>query len=174
MDEVEKAIQSPSNDTLSISPKHSISKSREPKKKLDDELETIPSEGSDDSSDDEFAFASTNLTREGIAKCMADLGMEDVESMHESRLLLRYFRYWSLDDLSKNLSGLLKDVNTNLVELVNDNYMKFITLGNSLDGCSDSANDVKIEVLNYKQKLQAENSTIRSIRLECYRQSFKI
>ncbi|KAF6012460.1 hypothetical protein HII13_001510 [Brettanomyces bruxellensis] len=162
MDEVEKAIRNPPSDTLSISPRHSLSRSKESSERPDEELETLSSEDSDGSSDEEFAFASKNLTRETISKCMSDLGMDNISDMDESKLLLKYFRYWSLDDLSKNLTGLLKDVNSDLVELVNDNYMKFISLGNSLDGCSDSANDVKIEVLNYRQKLQAENSNIIS------------
>lgn len=92
---------------------------------------------------------------------MDKMGMDTEDTLEPPELLLRYFKHWPLDDLSITLDGLLQDVNSELVQLVNDNYMKFITLGRSLDGSADLTNDIKIAVNGYGRELSAENSRIR-------------
>ncbi|VEU22379.1 DEKNAAC103384 [Brettanomyces naardenensis] len=110
----------------------------------------------------EFAFYSEELTRESLQDDMEQLDMNTAEQLDPSLLLLKNFKYWPLDDLSDNLQKLLREVDSDLVDLVNDNYLKFIALGKSIYGSLDITHDVKIDVSNYVRLLHGENDNIKS------------
>ncbi|QPG74764.1 hypothetical protein FOA43_002098 [Brettanomyces nanus] len=77
-----------------------------------------------------------------------------------SVILLQNYKYWSLDDLSDGLDQLLKEVDGDLVDLVNSNYLRFIDLGKSLDGSLDMTHDIKIDVANYIRRVKGANRQI--------------
>lgn len=127
------------------------------------DLETelgLDSPDSSSSDNESLTFYNQNLTRDSLQDHMDDLHMRDAQELDPSLLLLRYYKYWSLDDLSTTLGQLLKEVDQDLVELVNSHYLNFISLGKSMDGSQDLTRDIKIDLASYIKQLSKANSEI--------------
>ncbi|CDK26456.1 unnamed protein product [Kuraishia capsulata CBS 1993] len=76
--------------------------------------------------------------------------------------LFSNYRYTSLDDLSSELKHLLKELDTELVNLVNTDYSDFINLGKSMDGSVDLIHSIKVDVGNYQKELQKSQSKLKN------------
>lgn len=67
--------------------------------------------------------------------------------------LYKNHRFTSIDVLIKELSQLSKDLNQNLLDLVNHDYNDFINLGKSINGGLDIINDVSGDLKNFRGEL---------------------
>ncbi|KAG7695285.1 hypothetical protein KL930_003834 [Ogataea haglerorum] len=108
------------------------------------------------SSDDSLEFYST-LTRESFQYNVTKL---PEGRFSPSELLVQSYKYWSLDDLTKSLGSLLHEIDQELIDLVNNDYLNFIELGNSIDGSVDLIHDCKIDLNGYIRDLSVSNMKI--------------
>ncbi|KAG7876202.1 hypothetical protein KL938_004592 [Ogataea parapolymorpha] len=107
-------------------------------------------------SDDSLEFYST-LTRESFQYNLTKL---PEGQFSPSELLVQSYKYWSLDDLIKSLGSLLHEIDQELIDLVNNDYLNFIELGNSIDGSVDLIHDCKIDLNGYIKDLSISNTKI--------------
>lgn len=113
-------------------------------------------EDSDISSTSSFELYQGQLVRE---KVISQLNKEH-KDVSSSDFMLKYYKYRELNDMSKGLDNLIQGIDTDLIQLVNDNYLSFIKLGKSIDGSLDLIHDVKIDVSNYLKNLKHNNTLI--------------
>ncbi|KAG7833012.1 hypothetical protein KL943_004460 [Ogataea angusta] len=107
-------------------------------------------------SDDSLEFYST-LTRESFQYNLTKL---PEGPFSPSELLVQSYKYWSLDDLTRSLGSLLHEIDQELIDLVNNDYLNFIELGNSIDGSVDLIHDCKIDLNGYIKDLSISNMKI--------------
>ncbi|KAH3669468.1 hypothetical protein OGAPHI_001589 [Ogataea philodendri] len=107
-------------------------------------------------SEDSLDFYST-LTRESFQYNLAKLPPGEFDP---SRFISQSYKYWSLDDLTKSLGSLLHEIDQELIDLVNNDYLNFIQLGNSIDGSVDLIHDCKIDLNGYIRDLSLANVKI--------------
>lgn len=69
--------------------------------------------------------------------------------------LYKNFRFISLQDLYSELSNLHKDLDTELLNLVNDDYADFVSLGKLInnDNFLNLMSSIKLSVVNYKENV---------------------
>jgi conserved oligomeric Golgi complex subunit 2 len=63
-------------------------------------------------------------------------------------------RFQTLEDLRAELTTLSRTIETELFELVNDNYTDFLDLGNALKGGEGRVEEVRVGVLGFERELQ--------------------
>ncbi|GME82329.1 unnamed protein product [Ambrosiozyma monospora] len=71
--------------------------------------------------------------------------------------LLKHYKFWSLDDLLQSLQSLTSEIDTELINLINSNYLNFIKLGNSIDGSFDLIQNLKVDLNGYIKSLETQN-----------------
>ncbi|ODV87532.1 hypothetical protein CANARDRAFT_6062 [[Candida] arabinofermentans NRRL YB-2248] len=117
-------------------------------------------DGDDVSSSDNLEFYS-NLTRESFQYNLSKLPNND-NTFNPSEFLTINYKYWSLDDLIKSLKSLLEEIDFELIELVNSDYLYFIQLGKSIDGSIDLIHNCKIDLNGYIKELSLNNLKINN------------
>ncbi|GMM29092.1 hypothetical protein DAMA08_018080 [Martiniozyma asiatica (nom. inval.)] len=119
----------------------------------------INNSGIDLSNDDSDFELEDKLYRERIIGQLQD---EEQHQQHTlpSEFLLKHYKYWSLNDLSLGLNDLLQELDKELINLVNNNYLQYINLGKSIDGSLDMIHDIKIDLKKYSKELINENDQI--------------
>lgn len=85
---------------------------------------------------DEFPYPLT-ITRSSFA---------DNPDFDPDTFLYTNHRFTALDSLITDLSTLSRTLNQDLLDLVNDEYSKFIQLGMSIDGCLEQINNISLDV----------------------------
>ena len=60
-------------------------------------------------------------------------------------------RFQTLEDLQTELRELSQSLNKELVDLVNDNYQDFLTLGGTLRGGDEKAEDIRVGLLGFQR-----------------------
>lgn len=85
---------------------------------------------------DEFPYPLT-ITRNAFA---------DNADFDPDTFLYTNHRFTSLDSLISDLTTLSKTLNQDLLDLVNEEYSKFIQLGMSIDGCLEQINNISLDV----------------------------
>lgn len=73
------------------------------------------------------------------------------------QFLFDHYRFTSLEDLQAELSSLLKELDQELFNLVNNDYFDFINLGKSLEGGESLVDRLRVDVSRYRKKLTDEN-----------------
>ncbi len=63
-------------------------------------------------------------------------------------------RFQTLEDLRSELSQLSQQVQTELVDLVNDNYTDFLSLGSSLSGGEEKIEEIRLGMLGFERDVQ--------------------
>ena len=63
-------------------------------------------------------------------------------------------RFQTLEDLRSELASLSQQIQTELVDLVNDNYSEFLTLGSSLSGGEEKIEEVRVGLLGFERDVQ--------------------
>lgn len=76
------------------------------------------------------------------------------------QFLFDHYRFTSLEDLQAELSSLLKELDQELFNLVNNDYFDFINLGKSLEGGENLVDRLRVDVSKYRKKLKDENSRL--------------
>lgn len=84
-----------------------------------------------------------------------DFQDKDAEDFDVDSFLYKKHRFTSIDLLRKELSGLLKDLNQELLDLVNQEYGNFIKLGRSIEGSLELLHKVQIELQSFNRSLLA-------------------
>ncbi|GMG21522.1 unnamed protein product [Ambrosiozyma monospora] len=103
---------------------------------------------SDSISDSDSLNFSTELTRESF----------QLNNFNDpTSFLLKHYKFWSLDDLLQSLQSLTSDIDTELINLINSNYLNFIKLGNSIDGSFDLIQNLKVDLNGYIKSLETQN-----------------
>ena len=79
-------------------------------------------------------------------------------------------RFQTLEDLQTELRELSQLLNKELVDLVNDNYQDFLTLGGTLRGGDDKVEDIRVGLIGFqrdiaglKSKLDARREEVREL-----------
>lgn len=79
-------------------------------------------------------------------------------------------RFQTLEDLQTELRELSQSLNKELVDLVNDNYQDFLTLGGTLRGGDEKVEDIRVGLLGFqrdvaglKSKLDARRGEVRAL-----------
>lgn len=85
---------------------------------------------------------------------------DNSDSFDISKFLLDHYKYRDLGDLSSGFASLIEEIDSELIENVNENYLSFINLGKSIDGSFDLIHDVKIELSDYLKNLRLSNESI--------------
>lgn len=63
-------------------------------------------------------------------------------------------RFQTLEDLRSELASLSQTIQTELVDLVNDNYADFLSLGTSLSGGEEKIEEVRVGLLGFERDVQ--------------------
>lgn len=92
---------------------------------------------------EEFALP-VIITREDFADC---------PEFDPDAFLYNNHRFTSLDSLLRDLRELSKNLNQDLLDLVNSEYTSFIQLGQSIGGCLELINSVSLDVGKFNQQL---------------------
>ncbi|KAH3688085.1 hypothetical protein WICPIJ_000927 [Wickerhamomyces pijperi] len=87
-------------------------------------------------------------------KSLTDLNSSEFQV---DKFLFEHYRYTVLDDLQNELNVLLKELDQELFDLVNDDYFEFIKLGKALDGGEGLIDTLRIDVGKYRKKLVDED-----------------
>ncbi|ODQ79929.1 hypothetical protein BABINDRAFT_161595 [Babjeviella inositovora NRRL Y-12698] len=74
--------------------------------------------------------------------------------------LYKHHRFSALDDLHDELGKLLQQLDTELLNLVNNDYNDFISLGHSIDGGLDIINSIEIDLSSYEKQLLVEREKL--------------
>ncbi|KAH3667042.1 hypothetical protein WICMUC_005389 [Wickerhamomyces mucosus] len=69
------------------------------------------------------------------------------------KFLNENYRFTLLEDLQTELNILLKELDKELFDLVNDDYFEFIKLGKALDGGEGLVDSLRVDVTKYNKKL---------------------
>ena len=75
-------------------------------------------------------------------------------------------RHQTLEDLRQELRRLGQTLNKELLDLVNQNYRDFLSLGSSLHGGDEKIEEVRVELLSFKRDVQAIRDAVDSRRKE--------
>ncbi|KAJ5775133.1 uncharacterized protein N7511_000144 [Penicillium nucicola] len=75
-------------------------------------------------------------------------------------------RHQSLEDLRQELRGLEQSLNKELLDLVNENYQDFLSLGTSLRGGEEKVEGVKVGVLSFQRDVKAIRDKVEARRRE--------
>jgi hypothetical protein len=76
------------------------------------------------------------------------------------KFLHDHFRYTRLDDLQVELTSLLKELDQELYDMVNNDYFDFINLGKTLEGGEGLVDRLRLDVSKYRKKLMDENKRL--------------
>lgn len=124
------------------------------------EEESEDGDEDDDENDDDsldFELYGDGISRERLMRQMKSAAAADGKY---GDFLLENYKYWSLDDLSNSLKDVLKGLDTELINLVNENYLHYINLDKSIDGSFDLSHDIKIDLNTYLKALNSVNAEI--------------
>ncbi|KAJ5723677.1 hypothetical protein N7488_001712 [Penicillium malachiteum] len=75
-------------------------------------------------------------------------------------------RHQSLEDLRQELRGLEQLLNKELLDLVNENYQDFLSLGTALRGGEEKVEGVKVGLLSFRRDVQALRDKVEDRRRE--------
>ncbi|KAJ5146450.1 COG complex component COG2 [Penicillium bovifimosum] len=75
-------------------------------------------------------------------------------------------RHQSLEDLRQELRGLEQSLNKELLDLVNENYQDFLSLGTALRGGEEKVEGVKVGVLSFQRDVTAIRDKVEARRKE--------
>ncbi|KAJ5512153.1 COG complex component [Penicillium fimorum] len=75
-------------------------------------------------------------------------------------------RHQSLEDLRQELRGLEQFLNKELLDLVNENYQDFLSLGSALRGGEEKVEGVKVGVLSFQRDVKAIRDKVEARRRE--------
>ncbi|KAJ5689326.1 hypothetical protein N7462_003718 [Penicillium macrosclerotiorum] len=75
-------------------------------------------------------------------------------------------RHQSLEDLRQELRGLEQLLNKELLDLVNENYQDFLSLGTALRGGEEKIESVKVSLLSFQRDVQSIRDKIEARRRE--------
>ncbi|KAJ5165560.1 uncharacterized protein N7500_007390 [Penicillium coprophilum] len=75
-------------------------------------------------------------------------------------------RHQSLEDLRQELRGLEQLLNKELLDLVNENYQDFLSLGSALRGGEEKIEGVKVGVLSFQRDVKAIRDKVEARRQE--------
>ena len=75
-------------------------------------------------------------------------------------------RHQTLEDLRQELRHLGQSLNRELLDLVNQNYRDFLSLGGSLQGGDEKIEEVRVELLAFKRDVQAIRDNVEARRKE--------
>jgi DNA-directed RNA polymerase delta subunit len=75
-------------------------------------------------------------------------------------------RHQSLEDLRQELRGLEQSLNKELLDLVNENYQDFLSLGSALRGGEEKVEGVKVGVLSFQRDVKAIREKVEARRQE--------
>ncbi|CAG8048625.1 hypothetical protein PENNAL_c0037G10403 [Penicillium nalgiovense] len=75
-------------------------------------------------------------------------------------------RHQSLEDLRQELRGLEQLLNKELLDLVNENYQDFLSLGSSLRGGEEKVEGVKVGVLSFQRDVKTIRDKVEARRQE--------
>lgn len=132
---------------------------------VDDDIDTTMDGNFVNSEDDDsisFELYEDGFVREKmIQQIKQAIGSTDNnDQFNISEFLLSHYKYRDLADLSTGFASLIEEIDSELIENVNDNYLSFINLGKSIDGSFDLIHDIKIELSEYLKNLRISNETI--------------
>lgn len=124
----------------------------------------LPAEEEDlsDESSISFELYEEEFIREKvISQIKQEQKAEHGEQFDNSEFLLKHYKYRDLSDISNGFGKLITDIDKDLIELVNENYLSFINLGKSIDGSLDLIHDTKIDLNEYLKNLKLSNENIK-------------
>ncbi|KAK4944382.1 hypothetical protein LTR10_016268 [Elasticomyces elasticus] len=75
-------------------------------------------------------------------------------------------RFQTLEDLQTELRELSQTLNKELVDLVNDNYQDFLSLGSTLAGGEDKMEEIRLGLLGFQRDVQAVRDKVDARRYE--------
>lgn len=75
-------------------------------------------------------------------------------------------RFQTLEDLQTELRELSQTLNKELVDLVNDNYQDFLSLGSTLSGGEDKIEEIRLGLLGFQRDVQAVRDKVDARRQE--------
>ncbi|KAI1615639.1 oligomeric golgi complex component, COG2-domain-containing protein [Exophiala viscosa] len=75
-------------------------------------------------------------------------------------------RFQTLEDLQTELRELSQTLNKELVDLVNDNYQDFLSLGSTLSGGEDKIEEIRLGLLGFQRDVQAVRDKVEARRYE--------
>ncbi|KAJ5563015.1 hypothetical protein N7535_002539 [Penicillium sp. DV-2018c] len=75
-------------------------------------------------------------------------------------------RHQSLEDLRQELRGLEQSLNKELLDLVNENYQDFLSLGTALRGGEEKVEGVKVGVLSFQRDVTSIRDKVEARRKE--------
>ena len=75
-------------------------------------------------------------------------------------------RFQTLEDLQTELRELSQTLNKELVDLVNDNYQDFLSLGSTLSGGEDKIEEIRLGLLGFQRDVQAVRDKVDARRYE--------
>jgi hypothetical protein len=75
-------------------------------------------------------------------------------------------RFQTLEDLQTELRELSQSLNKELVDLVNDNYQDFLTLGRTLRGGDEKVEDIRVGLLGFQRDIAGLKSKLDTRRQE--------
>ena len=73
-------------------------------------------------------------------------------------------RFQTLEDLQSELTDLLRSLQKELVDLVNDNYTDFLSLGEKLRGGEEKIEDIRVGLLGFQRDVQGVRGLVESRR----------
>jgi hypothetical protein len=73
-------------------------------------------------------------------------------------------RFQTLEDLQTELRTLSQSLNKELLDLVNDNYQDFLSLGSTLSGGEEKVEEVRVGLLGFQRELSVIKSKVDSRR----------
>ncbi|EXJ93865.1 hypothetical protein A1O1_02258 [Capronia coronata CBS 617.96] len=75
-------------------------------------------------------------------------------------------RFQTLEDLQAELRELSHSLNKELVDLVNDNYQEFLSLGSTLSGGGEKIEDIRVGLLGFQRDIKAVRDKVDERRNE--------
>ena len=75
-------------------------------------------------------------------------------------------RHQTLEDLRSELRDRSQQLQKELLDLVNDNYQDFLSLGSSLKGGEEKIEEVRVGLLGFKRDVEGLKEKVKSRRLE--------
>lgn len=92
------------------------------------------------------------LTRETFLNTIERYEEDDGKLLLD-KFMFENYRFVALEDLSRDLRGLLKELDDELINLINTDYDEFIKLGKSVDGSIELINSIKFDLNSYYNEL---------------------
>ncbi|EXJ60849.1 hypothetical protein A1O7_05002 [Cladophialophora yegresii CBS 114405] len=75
-------------------------------------------------------------------------------------------RFQTLEDLQTELRDLSQTLNRELVDLVNDNYQEFLSLGSTLSGGEEKIEDIRVGLLGFQRDVKGVKDLVEQRREE--------